>query len=181
MTPRPKHLNHHQIHLLPPPFLTRRYPPPLSKNPKIIITIIYTSSGYRLIGIYSKPTDKLAAVAGIAQQVQLRTGDTYLAGLWKSNIRRGLEWWSNPPSILVRPSTPQAPSWRWAALNPPSSSSSSNYDPSATLVGAFNPSGTAHTPLDDQEHGVQLVAFDPHLTDYGCLGNSSGSITLLGL
>lgn len=143
---------------------------------------------YRLIGIYSKlaltkPTDKLAAVAGIAQQVQLRTGDTYLAGLWKSNIRRGLEWWSNPPSILVRPSTPQAPSWSWAALNLPSSSSSSssNYDPSATLVGAFNLSGTAHTPLDDQEHGVQLVAFDPHLTDYGCLGNSSGSITLLGL
>lgn len=146
--------------------------------------IIY-EQWYRLIGIYTKlaltnPTDKLAAVAGIAQQVQLRTGDTYLAGLWKSNIRRGLGWWSNPPSILVRPSTPQAPSWSWAALNLPSSSSS-NYDPSATLVGATNLSTTAYTPLDDQEHGVQLVAFDPHLTDYGCLGNSSGSITLLGL
>lgn len=139
---------------------------------------------FRLIGIYTKlaltnPTDKLAAVAGIAQQVQLRTSDTYLAGLWKSNIRRGLAWWSNPPSILVRPSTPQAPSWSWAALNLPSSSS--NRDPSALIVGATNLSTTTHTPLDDQEHGVQLVAFDPHLTDYGCLGNSSGSITLLGL
>lgn len=141
---------------------------------------------YRLIGIYTRlaltnPTDKLAAVAGIAQQVQLRTGDTYLAGLWKSNIRRGLEWWSNPPSILVRPSIPQAPSWSWAALNLPSSSSSSNHDPSAALVGATNLSTAPYTPLDDQGHGVQLVAFDPHLTDYGCLGNSSGSITLLGL
>ena len=140
---------------------------------------------YRLIGIYTRlaltnSTDKLAAVAGIAQQVQLRTGDTYLAGLWKSNIRRGLEWWSNPPSILVRPSIPQAPSWSWAALNLPSSSSS-NHDPSAALVGATNLSTAPYTPLDDQGHGVQLVAFDPHLTDYGCLGNSSGSITLLGL
>lgn len=149
-------------------------------------TYIY-EQWYRLIGMYSKlaltkPTDKLAAVAGIAQQVQLRTGDTYLAGLWKSNIRRGLQWWPNPHSILVRPSIPQAPSWSWAALNLPSASSSSdNYDSSATLVGAFNLSATAHTPLDDQEHGVQLVAFDPHLTDYGCLGNSSGSITLEGL
>lgn len=139
---------------------------------------------YRLIGIYTRlsltnPTDKLAAVAGIAQQVQLRTGDTYLAGLWKSNIRRGLQWWSNPPSILVRPSTPQAPSWSWAALNLPPSST--DHDPSASLVGATNLSTTAYTPLDDQEHGAELVAFDPHLTDYGCLGNSSGSITLLGL
>lgn len=85
-----------------------------------------------------------------------------------------------PLQFLVRPSTPQAPSWSWAAPNLPSSSSS-NYDPSATLVGAFNLSGAAHTPLDDQEHGVQLVSFDPHLTGYGCLGNSSGSITSLGL
>lgn len=137
---------------------------------------------YKLIGIYTKlaltnPTDKLAAVAGIAQQVQMRTGDTYLAGLWKSNIRRGLQWWANPPSILVRPSTPQAPSWSWAALNFPSS----NHDPSASFAGATNLSTTAYTPLDDQDHGVELVAFDPHLTHHGCLGNSSGSITLLGL
>lgn len=143
---------------------------------------------YKLIGIYTKlaltnPTDKLAAVAGIAQQVQLRTGDTYLAGLWKSNIGRGLQWFSNPPSNLVRPSSPQAPSWSWAALNLPSSTSSdsSNHDPSASLVGALNLSTTAYTPLDDQDHGVELVTFDPHLTDHGCLGNSSGSITLLGL
>lgn len=139
---------------------------------------------YKLIVIYTRlaltnPTDKLAAVAGIAQQVQLRTGDTYLAGLWKSNIGRGLQWWSNPPSILLRPSTPQAPSWSWAALNLPSSSI--NHEPSASLVGALNLSTKAYTPLDDQEHGVELVTFDPHLTDYGCLGKPSGSITLQGL
>lgn len=118
---------------------------------------------YKLVGIYSKlaltnPTDKLAAVAGIAQQVQLRTGDTYLAGLWKSNIRRGLQWWSNPPSILVRPSTQQAPSWSWAALNLPSSN-----DPSASLVGATNLSTAPYTPLDDKSMASSLSRSMPVL------------------
>ncbi len=133
---------------------------------------------YRLIGMYSKlkltkHTDKLPAIAGIARQIQQRTGDIYLAGLWKSDLQRGLQWWCNPPSVLVKPSTPQAPSWSWAALNLLSD------EPSAHISGAMSLSPKTYAP-DDQGHGIELVNFSPNITAHGCLGSALGSITLLG-
>lgn len=40
----------------------------------------------------SKSTDALPALSGLASEFHRATGDTYLAGLWKSNIIEGLSW-----------------------------------------------------------------------------------------
>ena len=133
---------------------------------------------YRVVGEYAilkltKHTDRLPAIAGIARQVQLRTDDIYLAGLWNSNISRGLHWWyGGQLSIPVRPSVPQAPSWSWASLSLAidSPNSADSY-----LCATRYPQATPY------EHEVSLVSFDPCLTEYGCLGSPSGSITLRGL
>ncbi|KAI9774693.1 MAG: hypothetical protein M1840_002942 [Geoglossum simile] len=59
-------------------------------------------------------TDKLPAIAGLANEIQRLTGDKYLTGLWKSCLSRQLLWYGVG---LSKPSTPRAPSWSWAALN----------------------------------------------------------------
>lgn len=73
-------------------------------------------------------TDKLPAVSALALRVAQQTGDEYRAGLWKSDLLRGLLWYrvvrynfraresaapwkpdqQRPPSFL-------APSWSWAS------------------------------------------------------------------
>lgn len=135
---------------------------------------------YHLIGIYArlkltKGTDKLPAIAGIAQQVQLHTSDTYLAGLWKSDIQRGLQWWCSPAAAMEKPPVPRAPSWSWAALDLAKDNFSvEGFDPvmfSATIA-------SRHCPY---EHRVRLVGYSPNLIANGCLGSASGSINLLGL
>lgn len=40
----------------------------------------------------SKPTDALPALSGLASEFHRATGDTYLAGIWESNIIEGLSW-----------------------------------------------------------------------------------------
>lgn len=137
---------------------------------------------YHVIGIYgclslTKITDKLPAIAGIARQVQLRTGDVYLSGLWKSDIERGLQWYYQPASVLTKPSSSRsrAPSWSWA---------SPDVKPGASLQ-LF--SGTTNLSLPEisqyrlYEHSVRLLAFSSHFALDNCLGNAAGSITLLGL
>ena len=79
----------------------------------------------------TKQSDVLPAFSGIARTVQSRTGDRYLAGLWRSNLIRCLCWSSgwhpagkspifNPddpaPINHVRPSEYLAPSWSWASI-----------------------------------------------------------------
>jgi hypothetical protein len=59
--------------------------------------------------------DKLPALSGLARYIShTRPGDTYLAGLWKSELVGNLLW-----GVLkgVRPSIYRAPSWSWAALD----------------------------------------------------------------
>lgn len=137
---------------------------------------------YHVIGIYgclnlTKITDKLPAIAGIARQVQLRTGDVYLSGLWKSDIERGLQWYYQPASILTRPSSSRsrAPSWSWAS-------------PDVKLGASLELfSGTTNLSFPEisqhrfYEHSVCLLAFSSHFALDNCLGNAAGSITLLGL
>ena len=70
-------------------------------------------------GRLSRKSDKLAAIAGLASDVQhhVNKGDCYLAGLWKSNLPEEMLWevsdkWPNDvPSIY------QAPTWSWASQN----------------------------------------------------------------
>lgn len=135
---------------------------------------------YHVIGIYgclnlTKITDKLPAVAGIARQVQLRTGDIYLSGLWKSDIERGLQWCYMPASILTKPSISRAPSWSWASPDVKAGASLQLF--TATVNLSF-PETSRHRLY---EHSVRLLAFSSHFALDNCLGNAAGSITLLGL
>lgn len=63
----------------------------------------------------TKITDTLPALTGLAARVQGLTGDTYLAGLWKNDIRSGLLWdvthhGKRHPQHFI------APSWSWASV-----------------------------------------------------------------
>ena len=61
-------------------------------------------------------TDKLPALSGIATKFQQALGDTFCAGLWKSQLQKGLAWQVGEPRIC-RPPEYRAPTWSWAALN----------------------------------------------------------------
>ena len=134
---------------------------------------------YRVVGMYAqlkltKHTDRLPALAGVAQQVQSRTGDTYLSGIWKSELIRGLHWWFHPPGTMTRSVTSRAPSWSWAALdrrNEDMESSDFTFNLCATYSSEYVP--YANEP--------SLLRYSPDLTNHGCLGSVSGSLTLLGL
>ncbi|UKZ87052.1 uncharacterized protein TrAFT101_002865 [Trichoderma asperellum] len=69
-------------------------------------------------------TDRLAAVSSYAKLVAGKSGDTYVAGLWKKNLHRGLLWkidrrqrrtFSGLMRQLSKPSGYIAPSWSWAS------------------------------------------------------------------
>lgn len=72
----------------------------------------------------TKATDKLPAIAGIAQQVgRTRPNARYLAGLWSDTLAQDLLWNFNNGGRLGEPydykelPTPyRAPSWSWAAV-----------------------------------------------------------------
>ncbi|KAI9780642.1 MAG: hypothetical protein M1839_006583 [Geoglossum umbratile] len=59
-------------------------------------------------------TDKLPAIAGLANEIQRLTGDRYFMGLWESCLNRQLLWYGVG---LSKPLVHRAPSWSWAALN----------------------------------------------------------------
>jgi hypothetical protein len=63
----------------------------------------------------SEESDKLPAISGVALQVHLITGDTYLAGLWKHWLLFELFWLLDPEDEdfgnTRRPTTYRAPSW----------------------------------------------------------------------
>ncbi|PQE18317.1 heterokaryon incompatibility protein [Rutstroemia sp. NJR-2017a WRK4] len=67
----------------------------------------------------SYPSDKLIAIAGIAELFQKLTGDQFVAGLWKSSILETLTWRLAHTSrgIAKRPASYRAPTWSWASLN----------------------------------------------------------------
>lgn len=76
---------------------------------------------YRLIGQYSPrkltfATDKLPALAGIANNVHMQSGSTYLAGLWEDDLAYGLLWRPSDPSETKSATVYRAPSWSWAHL-----------------------------------------------------------------
>ncbi|KAG9229381.1 hypothetical protein BJ875DRAFT_200309 [Amylocarpus encephaloides] len=72
----------------------------------------------------TKSNDKLVAIAGIAKTFESAFEGTYLAGIWSSNIVRGLLWWVNKDRNLVGKSSIRAlpyraPSWSWASVDGP--------------------------------------------------------------
>lgn len=82
---------------------------------------------YRVVEDYSplqltKESDRLPAIAGIAKRIQcFRSGEDYLAGLWKKSLPEDLLWkrsWSLPlddPASRKR-DTSAAPSWSWVCI-----------------------------------------------------------------
>ncbi|KAK0723582.1 heterokaryon incompatibility protein-domain-containing protein, partial [Lasiosphaeria miniovina] len=77
---------------------------------------------YALMTFYSGkqlsfPEDKLPAVSGLAHKMLQTHNDTYLAGLWKGDLCRGLMWWPMNNIRAAEYSTYVAPSWSWAAHN----------------------------------------------------------------
>jgi len=77
---------------------------------------------YRAIHEYSSRAlsyaeDKLPAVAGLAFEFSALSGDSYLAGLWRSQLPRELLWSTYPSLHLLKPPTYRAPSWSWASVD----------------------------------------------------------------
>ncbi|PVH70090.1 HET-domain-containing protein [Cadophora sp. DSE1049] len=62
------------------------------------------------------PNDKIVDLSGLAKLYQDATGDDYIAGLWKSHILEGLNWYVLKPTKRAF-SEYRAPSWSWAATD----------------------------------------------------------------
>ena len=83
---------------------------------------------HSLVGTYCArkltiTSDKLPALAGLAAQTHAIIGDDYLAGIWRSDLNRGLLWFYNPARLangqLPIPEKLSTPSWSWAKLHGP--------------------------------------------------------------
>ncbi|CAI0650082.1 unnamed protein product [Colletotrichum noveboracense] len=79
----------------------------------------------KLVGLYSrckltKSEDKLVAFAGVAKAFQELTGDTYLAGVWRSQLLVQLNWTALEKMRAAHfPKRYRAPSWSWASIDSP--------------------------------------------------------------
>lgn len=57
------------------------------------------------------------AIAGLAKEMQSRTGWRYLAGLWEENLLLDLLWYSSSEQHHdIRQATYRSPSWSWASV-----------------------------------------------------------------
>ena len=68
----------------------------------------------------TKGDDKLPALSGLARRFSKKLGnDTYVAGLWKNDLLRGLGWCSgyDGRSRHRIPSIQSTPSWSWASID----------------------------------------------------------------
>lgn len=65
---------------------------------------------------FTYDTDKLAAISGIAREIQEVTGDEYRAGLWKEDLLDQLLWAVCEPESSSRIQPYTAPTWSWASM-----------------------------------------------------------------
>ncbi|KEY74393.1 hypothetical protein S7711_07299 [Stachybotrys chartarum IBT 7711] len=69
----------------------------------------------------SFPSDKLPAMAGLAQFFHKIVGCAYVAGLWLDNLIDDLTWCRQGPlhesPVEATPTTYRAPSWSWASVD----------------------------------------------------------------
>jgi hypothetical protein len=59
--------------------------------------------------------DKLVAISGLARLVQDKTGDQYVAGMWRKYLEIQLCWSVDRPGRRISPYT--APTWSWASID----------------------------------------------------------------
>ncbi|KAI9877212.1 MAG: hypothetical protein M1830_004517 [Pleopsidium flavum] len=67
----------------------------------------------------TRGTDKLPGLSGVANMIQMFTGDQYLAGLWRKDLPWELIWSASFLAPLARPATYRAPSWSWSSVDGP--------------------------------------------------------------
>jgi len=66
---------------------------------------------------FTKTTDRLIALAGVAQVLGSMNDSEYLAGLWSKRLPRALLWVVDDPETASRPDSYIAPSWSWVSIN----------------------------------------------------------------
>jgi hypothetical protein len=79
------------------------------------------TSWHTIVEIYTRcnltyGSDKLVAISGIAREIQGKSKDQYLAGLWSRQMEIQLCWIAES-RWEPRPKTYRAPSWSWASLD----------------------------------------------------------------
>ena len=68
----------------------------------------------------TNPGDRLCAVAGLADKRRHETGDQYLMGLWRNNLKNELLWRvENPLKSSRINGLSGSPTWSWIAVNSP--------------------------------------------------------------
>lgn len=81
--------------------------------------------------------DKFIAISGIAEHLQERYHDEYVAGFWRKDLERQLLWHTHRPT--ARPSPPRAPSWSWVSTDSavyfrPAPRGEANYPPYLIMI-----------------------------------------------
>jgi len=80
---------------------------------------------HAMVGEYSRrqislPSDKLPAIAALAQNCAQETSFSYASGLWMQNLASDLIWFRQTNSRYSAQSVPYvAPTWSWASISDP--------------------------------------------------------------
>ncbi|KAK6443630.1 hypothetical protein LTR95_000457 [Oleoguttula sp. CCFEE 5521] len=86
------------------------------------------NSWYSIVRLYNHRAftysrDKFSAISGVAHEIGMPLDDTYVAGLWLTDLENGLLWWSSPEPAAKASATGiaklssewVAPGWSWAS------------------------------------------------------------------
>lgn len=65
----------------------------------------------------TKRSDKLPDLTGLARLIQKQTGNEYVAGLWRSDMVKGMLWMTTDPKKTILEY--RAPCWSWASTDAP--------------------------------------------------------------
>jgi len=102
--------------------------------------------------IYNNPRDRLPGLSHMVQHMLQQIKSRYHAGLWESNLLRGLLWRAKSIGPANRFEEYIAPSWSWASFHGPVSYTLGNED-------AFTPNGSIHPEILDLQ--VVSTSTDP--------------------
>lgn len=117
-------------------------------------------------------TDRLPALSGLAAKRQQATGDKYLAGLWKSNLKTELLWQVKDQENPIRlPKPDNVPTWSWSTV-----SGAVRFPRRSFGLNAFE--SHMQSPIGDE---VVIVEADVEVIGENPFGRAkSGYITLQG-
>jgi hypothetical protein len=132
----------------------------------------------------TKPSDRLAAIAGCAKQIQPLRQGRYLAGLWEESFFEDLLWKTIMPS-KTRPGSWRGPSWSWVSVDERVSFIGGNMgDTFARLIDAdcSNRNGDPDVRLDSAHITISSQIKPAKLVHQDCqwaFGMRSGGLSIL--